>query len=31
MSNETKEEVTEEVTKAKSNIETIIDENRSTT
>ena len=31
MSNETKEEVTEEVTKAKSIIETIIDENRSTT
>lgn len=31
MSDETKEEVTEEVTKAKSIIETIIDENRSTT
>ena len=31
MSNETKEEVTEEVTKAKSIIETIIDENRATT
>lgn len=31
MSNETKEEVTEEVTKAKSIIETIIDENRTTT
>ena len=31
MSNETKEEVREEVTKAKSIIETIIDENRSTT
>lgn len=30
MSDETKEEVTEEVTKAKSIIETIIDENRST-
>lgn len=31
MSDETKEEVTEEVTKAKSIIETIIDENRATT
>lgn len=31
MSNETKEEVTEEVTKGKSIIETIIDENRATT